>query len=807
MDYIDNLAEYFAKLSNQEANQVREDLVNIRSAMNFCIRDYKKLCDHYTHGLPKPISNDPSLATCDRILDKYVNLCGVNSFIVTTLMKMAVSVELPKSVIQKEYRESNEKPPAFNQYLIAHVDFKQKKIEKFVYDAILEDDLEKKPANYQRVVRRARYLFKRYMNKLQPKLYKLTNGSSTRIEDAYNVRDINGIVYLPEDIDIRGEYWRTIEYFKILNFDEDMEFIEYPSNGCGGKHEINPDDSGKARELYCLDPWVQILSKAISEALEYVAKKLPGNGTYDQHRFIRNCIRNKWHQNSYILSTDMSKYSDTLLRKWIIAVLNDIGMPVELNCELDKLYSLPVIDSIRGTIWSGTLATYQGQYGDFAMITIVNLLAQCLCYDYVHQEMIYPSESEMKCGNYDNIGNSAVGDDTVMRFKEYDPNIKTVVKAVYNSLGVNINLTKTHELIYGDGFIDFIKRVITSAGLIPYVRFEAFRSNNFDEICNETYRIYRDGMPQREWFEFVDCIFKDKAEWIKRLHYINGGVYRGKIEKSDLLLFQERSKSLKLTYTLKDSDDLRKWLDLFQQNLKEQGLDLCNTALVAYYPDYSVLFEEEMEDYIHLDAEEVSEQIRLNMLNMSTIGFEVDTLECPEIILGLKWSDICEDDSLKYVVDFFDDFNNNAAYRYLTANTKRYKETVFYDMYHCDLTNIELDSDIIRLSHYEISHTDDYVNMQLQSRFDFINRIIHKYYYTCGWSYFPERCWEVDFHDYLQNTVTGEQVRLYSLVRPNCNSRRILRFDEFSSIIKKYHSRCSESDLKSLYSDYSKYMG
>lgn len=803
--YIHRLAHYYADKYGFDTDTVEQDMQRLRLAIATCIREYKQLCDHYTHDLRLPPLSKPA-ENCNAILRKYLDVCGTNSMMVQTLIKMAVSVELPKKVVQEEYRKSSEVPPAFNPQLIAHCDIKYNKVEKFVIDSIMQDDINLKPTNYRRVMRQARRHYKQYMKHLKHKIYKLCNGSATRIEDIYNIRDINGIVYLPDDYNVREEFRRLIQHFKILNFDTDMEFIEYSCNGALGKHEVNPDDSGKSRELYCLDPCVQIISKAVHECLDYIAKRMAGNGTYDQHRFIRKCIKEKWHQNSYIISTDMSKYSDTLLRKYILMILNDIGFPLELNMEMDKLYSLPVIDSLRNVIWSGTLATYQGQYGDFPMITIVNLLAQCLIYDYTNTEMVYPTVEEMKRGNYDNIGNSAVGDDTIMRFEKFDPEIRNIVKAVYNTLGVNINLTKTHELIYGRGFVDFLKRVITSEGLIPYVRYEAFREGNFDEICNELFRLYRDGMPYREWSEFVKYILPSQYEWILRLHYINGGVYRGTIEYSDLVLFQERNKSLLKTYKLKEDDELRKWLKAFREGLKEEELDLCDTALVGYYPEYNLLFDEtdeDIDDFKLSTKEEISEIIIANILNMTYTGYEYSILDCPSRLIGLKWSDVENDESLSEVVDFFEDYNAAAAYRYMTVNNNKYRETVFFDMISLRLSDITLDDSIIRIPKVEVKNIEEYVEIVNKGRASMICNVLSRFAHLCGWSIEYEYSWEVDKYFACRN---GIEVRLYSLIRPNSRSRRIFTLAEFKEIIRCWNGRLSDDDVNVLYDMYYDYM-
>jgi len=838
--YTKRLAKYFSKLTNLDADEIVKDLRMMRIKIGLNIREYKEYIDFLTHGTAEPTMTDVLRSEID-ILNKYIKIVGINSLVVQTFFKMAVSVEFTKSQIQKEYKESSSIPPAFNKALVASLnlaDKRERMVDKFMREAFqfnFDNSTEEEKQqfvgthpNYFELMRRIRKLSKRYFTKiLKPKIYKLTNGSSTRIIDLYNIRDINGICYRPDNWDT-DKYKNLIRKFKILNFDSDLEYIEYENpNEVGGKHEVNPDDSGKMRELYCIDPVFQVLSKAIHEWLDYIAKRLCGNGTYDQHRFIRNCIRNEWNKHGYLISTDMSKYSDTLSRYWILTMLEQIGIDPELSHEIDILYSLPVIDDLKRTIWSDTDSTYQGQYGDFPIITIMNLLCQSCVYDYSKHPMIRSDERDWNKNPVD--GNSAVGDDTIMYFKEFDKDLMWIIQKCYAFLGVNINKTKTHQLINGRGFVDFLKRVITGEGLIPYIRYEAFKNDNFDEIVTELYRCYRDGMSFGEWKYMVKTILHEEdAKIIINLHMLNGGIMDRPITESDLKLFKLRNESLYSTYHTKQPDDLRRWLDNFESALLKEEKYLYHTPLVGYLNNYWYLFVEEYQylyglsdddfdeliqtdeyiNFMNKSSETLDKEIKDNILNTAFAGYENCILDCPNRIIGMTLSEVYKDNEMSNIALFIEDYNKTAAYRYMTSNTKKFKEHVFLDICnnYYDIDKIELGDTIVRLKQCEVTSNYEYsVNV---SRFKWLCSRIHEWCVKCGWTLYKNSNWECnDGYGNYKNILykRGDTFRRSYVVRRHVTYDHFT-YSEFCEIFKHTAYKYSDDEILRYYELYTTFM-
>lgn len=821
----------------KENTNLTEEVIFLRKRFKEHPRMYKSYFDAKLHGTEIRFDNEEVDDVDKQAFELLEDICetyGVNNIVFETIRKSLVDIEYTKDFIVKEYKEANGVPPAFNKLLVANpiITDKNEWLARSIQEAITKwmggdnsDSDRYNHFNLRRFVKYASRVYKREYRKMKWRIITLNNGSSTRIEDIINIMDILGILYLPSDINI-DDYEQLCTYLHVANYRHELglEYIEYESGGVGGRHEVNPDDQGKSRELYSMDPWVQVISKAFHSLLSSVAKKLPGNGTFDQHRWIRTCLEEGWNHNSYILSTDMSKYSDTLKFSFILSVLNDIGVDPKYNDVLEKLYHQPVVDEYLHTIWSGSEASYQGQYGDFPMITICNLYLQCMCYDSVNVEMYWPNRAERRNGDYSKMWNGAVGDDTIMRLPEKIDSFYDNVVFIYGMAGVNINRSKTHVLNKGHGFVDYLKRVITSKGLVPYFRFNAFEEDNFTEIVIELYRAYRDGMYLNpvKWRKLVRGIFSgdesDKAEWIIDLNRINGGVNERKITLKDLKLFRHKINLLKDEYTLNKEDEIRKFLEIFKVSLEEDGLSLKDTALLGYWESSQQYVEDTLNSLEDNSDEEgmfdspkatmfpddIDSQIEQSLLNQLVIGWDCGEVHNLERMIGMTYSEVMSCKETADIAKFLEDFDNMEAYRYMTLNEKRFKKhTVYEDLYNVDVKKLKF-VDYLCLPVNSESGTD-YSSRVIRSRVQLLRNIIAR---DPNCRIESERVFYVD-RDYgvYNEGSTYEVFRLYSLCRPTDRSRKLISYSTFARILLRYESGLDLDAIKRLHSMFNANLG
>lgn len=741
------------------------DYQSLDLRMHLNITDYKKVVDAFTHGTPFPEGEDAEYFK--EVLQKYIDIYGMMSFMVNSLFKMAVDVELPRSVIVREYCKTSG-AAAFNKSLIAKLPLNaeanacKSNMQRVLQYADLED-IRKSNPNCYRMMTLMRKYYRRYMSNLTPKIYTLVNDSGTRIEDYTNITDINGIAYCSEeDVKLlKDKLSNTLRVYKILNLE--MEYIDYERNGVWGSINVAPDDSGKTRISYSIDPIIQVVSKAVSKSLEYVAKKLACNCTYDQMRVIRSILRHRWNENALIVSTDMSKYSDTLQFGNIHALLVNMGVDSEVAREIWWLYNLDMYDSARKVRMPGTSASYQGQYGDFAMITLMNLYTQAAIYDMLGETM-YLGEDEKE------ITNGAVGDDTIMVFFK-SKDVLDIVTYHYNYLGVNINPTKTHILDHGEGFCDFIKRMITREGLVPYIRLRVAMKGTRDEKIEELLRLWRDNLLSfRDWRTMVELLCPEDSSKILRLHVLNGGVYAGPIEESDVKLFCLKNERIALKYKKRTEDNLRKWISLLHSN----GYRLMDTALLGWADHYQGFFDEfedeDLSEY-YTSEEEIESEIEENLLKTYRYGYEEYELSNLQNLIGLTMDEVKEIFPEAY--SYWKSYCESESYRSMMYNGKKVRKVDVYSfMFDSDLS-FDVPETVLRspltIDHSELSAAQNISLMKHQL-------MILERYGTCS----LEKCWYTYHYIY---TYKGVRYRLYKLERITSRSLPLLPFEKYTEIM------------------------
>jgi hypothetical protein len=557
-------------------------------------------------------------------------------------------------------------------------------------------------------------------------IIKLVNGSSTRIVDnGININDILSIAFA--DPDIVAMFPETIRFFHITNFE--YEYLEVSDHGQGGDHMLIADKEYKTREVYRMTSTVQVISKAVHTLLDTIARKIPGNYTYNHTGFLKKSIELGRIHKGNLVSTDMSKYSDTLDRRLIMGILEKIGLPPKVVSELDVLYSLPIKDKHTTRIFSDTNATYQGQYGDFPMITITNLYLQCCVRDRMGRHSLMEMYND----------NAAVGDDTCFYFPDGDPEVQlNTIIDIYGKAGVNINRTKTHILANGIGSIDFVKRVVDKDGIIPYwIPNLLVSEERSDEGVREVYRYYDETGDRSTCLKVLNQVCGwsiEESTKLMNLHRINGGIREDSITEEDLMLYMARVIDLDYSTRLSDNGSKR-WLSNFREGLKEQGLNLFNTPFMAYYTHYDSL---EDENSTYATPESIDQDIYNNITNMSRIGFRVRDLDIREW-LGKTWNDVKDLDMLQdYMTSFRfkeDQKNINKVYQDMLMKTPR-------------------DLDVLHLYGQEISSLEDYIieSNKLESFHLITNKLKCKVY------------WETYFgYTYVYTYLGGRKVRLYKV--------------------------------------------
>lgn len=742
------------------------DLERFRMKVELDPQTFKKLKDYHTHGLPCDL-NTKSAISMHKIICKWISECGKQSVEFMSLMKAAVGVEYDTKEIKEIYKKSGEIPPAYDLSLRAICTNEDvlKIMNDFLYNGILPNEFRNSRRFRERVKKRAEY----YVNHIsRKKVGRLTNGSSTRIKNRYNTCDIVGVVYMTKGYEkfiprnilnrlnvIRKPYWDYLEF-------------EPQFENTFGRHFNVPGKEGKIlREVYNMDPVLQLDSSAIADYLRYIAKGIDTNATLDQYKWIRKCIRNNWNSTAFIISTDMDKYSDSLNRDKLVLILYQLGIiEKEEIDELKLLWSLDVWDEDLNIPLRNSDSVKQGQYSIFDAMTIINMFLQEIVYDILGEDS---ETQDIETGEIVSK-NSALGDDTVLAFLNEYSNGLDIIQDVFGYMGVKISRSKTHIMNRGYdykgntktneyGFVDFAKRVINKDGMLPYISINAISKNNFDDYVMEYFRILEEDEELAE--QFGKQFLKDRFVFIKNLHKINGGRRVDEITDDDMILFEYKTNLIRSLGQFSPHEIYKQLM-----YIKDQDIFLSNTPLVGWLDDYDG-------DDMYFANEDDDQKIIAKIMNYHTTGIDIDFV--PSDYIGKTWDEVKEDEV----------FNNILMTMRVDEKNKMSRRRVshVYDK----LSKLKLSEYRHNLFIFESSVTNDhgyrdYTDMRVEA---FTKKMHISFKRVCrmlGYQVYEDRVW------YWNNRYVliykGVEYRLYHLQSPRYNSRKLITRDVFKDICK-----------------------
>lgn len=548
---------------------------------------------------------------------KMMDTYGRDSLTFNTMIRSVSLAEYSMKQVRDMRLKDKSLPPAFDSTKRAPVNSESLKVRK---------ELENYVTNGSSfLLYQVRDLFRRELNRLDKSSYTyslLTNGTTTTIEwHGIDMNDILGVVFIPEELIDNEHLLRLGKFFKVLNCgSSDLSYIELPHcekySLTGGDHMEIPDKDGKIREVYRMYPWIQVVSKAIHRFLDHIARELEGNYTYKHREWLHRAVKEGWNKTKYLIGTDMTKYSDTLDRSFIMFLLKSFGLPERIVESIDWLYSQGIYDDLLGQIYKHTDATYQGQYGDFPMITIANLILQ---------DFVYYKENMAHKEGY----SAGVGDDTGMIFDYYKESIMDTVVQVYGSVGVRINVSKTGELKDGVGRIDFVKLELTGDKIVPFLNLRSIEKNNIDSFIRDVFELESSTKEQK--FRILEIVFgREARDRLEDLSIINGGLNNRPLENRDIIFYVNRTQQLHSLMGY-EPDETQRGLKEIRRYLLEDCIDspiyLQETALNGYCS----LSKEEIENS---DMDSIDDNIVLNILNMTRLGLNHGTMKNYQSWLG-----------------------------------------------------------------------------------------------------------------------------------------------------------------------------
>lgn len=454
----------------------------------------------------------------------------------------------------------------------------------------------------------------------------LTNGSKMDQIYDHDINDVMGQCFKPDNIDL--DFVSTIgHYFD----DKEFDYIPYRADH-GITISFIPDSNMKIRIVYRPIGYVARFLKMVHKDIDKIARSIYGNSTYDQTGWIINLVNHGYNKNGFIISTDMSKYSDTLDLNLLLKILH-WRYPDEVVDAIKRCFQMVAYDERHGTYYGNTensllLSSLQGLYSDFPLITIANLVIQ----DFVYYKLGMTSSDSVLSDR-----NSAVGDDTGMRFPSYTSEAMALITDCYNCVGVNINKEKTHTMLNGEGFIDFVKLKVSKdgigwsfsgTGIMKYPRSVVKDDVFYRDICNLLRNLgryedttYHDRM--------IDLIQNSEFEFLLRVSAINGGLKNSPIDEGDIKLFMFRF------------FNMHNWNSTSVPSLSPEFIN--TTRNIEWMQSKIDLSRTPLRLLLPRDVTPSSDDVKLEYLNLSKIGFlnidEVEKIDLKSLI-GIRPSTI-----------------------------------------------------------------------------------------------------------------------------------------------------------------------
>lgn len=755
---IDDKRKYcegLVRISNESftTDEVLNDLLTLERASKVDWDRYREIKSNYTHNIPE-ICSDHYTDTVLGIFKKY----DKEGIIFNSISKVSYANKLTMKKVGKDMEGSV--PPCFDKNLIG---------EGPLLDDIIDYIYSSDSKFMNRIKNDLNREYRMYIARVfeEPVYPILKNGSSTSIQDGVNVNDIASIMYSPPE-------WFLDEFNYYINMmgigpymkSTDTFMLDFPMNDksrIGGDVIHIPDKECKTRTIFRMRWYVQMLSKPLHDILDSVARNIPGNYTYDHKGWFKSLNAEGFNQTKHILTTDMTKYSDTLQRSFMIEILRASGWDEELLIQIDKLWSLPVIDS-TGKVFEGTLSSYQGQYSNFPMITIANLVIQSFIY---HKHNLPIKRLSL----------AAVGDDTGMVFDDYMPDMLDYVQDAYGSVGVNINRSKTHELVMGEGKANFVKLDLTSKGVVPFINPSPILKGDKDGTITEVYDYIRDTGDKIGGRNMFESLFgPDIADKLMNLSVINGGISDHVITRKDIAIFKVKMSQFTSLKKHAEDDEMRKWIRMVSKRLDDKGVQWIDTPMLGWIVGYEEWYEETGGD--------PNEYIKMNMINASEIGYDLPAGEYDlSSIVGMRWSELSRlkidnalPDEIDAIYTIIDQSESVESYRRREKVKKRRSiyEGILNMVNHVAIYDNGESSTVIReLGKEYIRRYDDYEDMRdrrvvrdLERKFDsvFKGNLIYEYYFGNLFAYI-----HVDGRKYRHYTVSTQSV--YSLIPEDVYNR------------------------------------
>lgn len=343
-----NANQFFSLLSMMayKIDGVKVDVDTIRKLANRCMIRARRDPDDYrevrhnllSRNLPNEVKDHP-------LKDAYLEY-GPRSIITNTLARLVSIVKLSQEEVDRRMR--NVKPPAFKpDYMYSD------KISDECNAYRLLDNWEQ-ISGLRNIIYALRDKYKKYKESAKHDCEYLTNGSSIGITlGTINLTDVMGNIYQFEEIQDpilggRCDFNHISRVTGLINDRGESDKFVYLGidgafNGYSFKLVNIPDKDGKIRSIYQGNPEIQTISKSIHKMLDDVAREIPGNYTYNQRDWIEMIVKEEWNKSKYIIGTDMSKFSDTLKRDFMLEILRKAGFDEDFLREMDILYSLPVL--------------------------------------------------------------------------------------------------------------------------------------------------------------------------------------------------------------------------------------------------------------------------------------------------------------------------------------------------------------------------------------------------------------------------------------------------------------------------------